>query len=63
MTNEFGATQQVVRPVGILSDARACGAMAVLLGILFVGVAGFAPIEAVHDAAHDTRHSISFPCH
>jgi cobalt transporter subunit CbtB len=28
-----------------------------------VGVAGFAPLEAIHDAAHNTRHAISFPCH
>ena len=33
------------------------------LGILFVGVTGFAPLEAIHDAAHNTRHAISFPCH
>lgn len=38
------------------------------LGALFAGVAlialvGFAPIAAVHNAAHDTRHSAAFPCH
>jgi cobalt transporter subunit CbtB len=25
--------------------------------------AGFAPIEVVHNAAHDTRHAFAFPCH
>jgi cobalt transporter subunit CbtB len=25
--------------------------------------AGFSHIEAVHNAAHDTRHSSAFPCH
>lgn len=44
-------------------EAVRFGIMAILLGILFVGVTGFAPIRAVHDAAHNTRHSISFPCH
>jgi cobalt transporter subunit CbtB len=39
------------------------GIAAILIGILFVGVTGFAPIEAIHDAAHNTRHSISLPCH
>jgi cobalt transporter subunit CbtB len=24
---------------------------------------GFAPVSAVHNAAHDTRHSAAFPCH
>lgn len=30
-------------------------------GLLFT--AGFANATALHGAAHDTRHSISFPCH
>jgi cobalt transporter subunit CbtB len=44
-------------------EALRWGITAILLGIVFIGVAGFAPLEAIHDAAHDTRHSISFPCH
>jgi len=24
---------------------------------------GFLPVDAVHNAAHDTRHSVTFPCH
>jgi cobalt transporter subunit CbtB len=24
---------------------------------------GFANIPALHDAAHDVRHTLSFPCH
>jgi cobalt transporter subunit CbtB len=39
------------------------GVAAILLGIVFIGVTGFAQPEAIHDAAHDTRHSITFPCH
>ncbi len=34
-----------------------------LLGCCLVGFAGFSHIEAVHNAAHDTRHSAAFPCH
>lgn len=34
-----------------------------LLGALLVYFAGFSHIEAVHNAAHDTRHSAAFPCH
>jgi cobalt transporter subunit CbtB len=44
-------------------EAVRYGVLAILLGVIFVGVAGFAPIDAIHDAAHNTRHSISFPCH
>jgi cobalt transporter subunit CbtB len=34
-----------------------------LLGLFLVWGIGFAPIEALHNAAHDTRHSLAFPCH
>lgn len=36
---------------------------AAVLGICLVYFAGFSHIEAVHNAAHDTRHSAAFPCH
>jgi cobalt transporter subunit CbtB len=38
-------------------------ALAAFLGLFVVGFAGFAPISAVHNAAHDVRHSLAFPCH
>ena len=47
----------------IRSESLRWGLAAILLGIVFVGVTGFAPIMAIHDAAHNTRHSMSFPCH
>lgn len=34
-----------------------------LLGSSLVLAVGFAPIDAVHNAAHDTRHTAAFPCH
>jgi cobalt transporter subunit CbtB len=37
--------------------------MAAMLGIFIVGGVGFSHIEAVHNAAHDYRHSMAFPCH
>jgi cobalt transporter subunit CbtB len=36
---------------------------AALLGIFIVGFAGFSQMDAVHNAAHDYRHSMAFPCH
>jgi cobalt transporter subunit CbtB len=36
---------------------------AILLGAFLVLGAGFAPIAALHNAAHDSRHSFAFPCH
>lgn len=38
-------------------------ALAGLLGIFVVGFLGFSHMEAVHNAAHDYRHSMAFPCH
>lgn len=36
---------------------------AAVLGAALVWFAGFSHIDAVHNAAHDTRHSAAFPCH
>ena len=36
---------------------------ALLLGVFVVFIAGFAGSSVLHEAAHDTRHSIAFPCH
>lgn len=37
-------------------------AVALLGAIILFGV-GFAPMDIAHNAAHDTRHSVAFPCH
>lgn len=34
-----------------------------LLGFALLLTVGFAPLEAIHNATHDTRHSTGFPCH
>ena len=36
---------------------------AALLGVLFIYVVGFLPVQAMHNYAHDTRHSVTAPCH
>ena len=38
-------------------------AVVALLGAFIVLGVGFAALPQVHDAAHDTRHTMSFPCH
>jgi cobalt transporter subunit CbtB len=48
------------------SNARnkiAAAAVAAGLGLLLVYVSGFAQLDALHNAAHDARHSAAFPCH
>ncbi len=37
--------------------------VALVIGLGLVYGAGFANSESVHDAAHDSRHALSFPCH
>ena len=34
-----------------------------LLGLFLIYGVGFANPETIHNAAHDTRHAASFPCH
>ena len=34
-----------------------------VLGVFLIWGVGFSPIAALHNAAHDTRHSMAFPCH
>jgi cobalt transporter subunit CbtB len=36
---------------------------AALLGLIVLVVVGFSPLEVIHNATHDTRHSAGFPCH
>ena len=38
-------------------------ALAGLLGLFVIGFVGFSQIEAAHNAGHDYRHSMAFPCH
>ncbi len=38
-------------------------ALAALMGVGLIFVAGFANSATIHDAAHDQRHAIGFPCH
>ncbi|MBR46696.1 MAG: cobalt transporter [Rhodospirillaceae bacterium] len=36
---------------------------AALLGVSIIYGVGLANSSALHNAAHDTRHSLAFPCH
>ncbi len=46
-----------------LQDRMAIGAIALLLGTFLVLGIGFAHSATIHNAAHDTRHALTFPCH
>ena len=37
--------------------------VALAFGALILYAVGFIPMEVAHNAAHDTRHALVFPCH
>jgi cobalt transporter subunit CbtB len=39
------------------------GLVCLFLGLFMVAGVGFAGPQAIHNAAHDTRHATGFPCH
>lgn len=59
-------SQTTARPT-TAADARASivtqALIAAMLGVFLIWGVGFSPIMAVHNAAHDIRHSSGFPCH
>ncbi len=47
-----------------LDTGRAAAVIfAALLGLFIVFAAGLAQPDILHNAAHDSRHGFSFPCH
>jgi cobalt transporter subunit CbtB len=54
--------QQIVRRSGQRS-AMWPAAVAAMLGLTILYVVGFAGSHVIHNAAHDARHSLNFPCH
>ncbi len=38
-------------------------ALAIVAGLFLLAVSGFAQATVLHDAAHDQRHAMAFPCH
>ena len=37
--------------------------LAAALGLFIVGFVGFSHMDVMHNAGHDYRHSMAFPCH
>ena len=50
-------------PVARATSHLAAPLAAALLGAALLFLAGFSHMEAVHDGAHDARHSAALPCH
>ncbi len=59
------ATVDRTRPVDARAvlGRRAAIAISAALGLFLIWGVGFAGPQGLHDVAHDSRHSIAFPCH
>ena len=56
-------TQTAGLPVQLADKRRAAGIATLIVGIFLIFGVGLSHIAAAHNAAHDTRHAIGFPCH
>ncbi len=45
------------------TSARAIAAVCFLAGAALVYTVGFSHSTTLHNAAHDSRHALAFPCH
>lgn len=58
MTNQVTA-----KAIAQVDNSVAAIGTALLAGIFLLFIAGYAQATALHDAAHDQRHAMAFPCH
>jgi cobalt transporter subunit CbtB len=60
-------TTQVITSQNIQAKAASSIALqnmaAIAFGALILFAVGFLPMDVAHNAAHDTRHALVFPCH
>jgi cobalt transporter subunit CbtB len=59
--NDVPATSRL--PVSIGAATLIPALLAILFGAFVIYGVGFAGPMAIHNAAHDVRHSFAFPCH
>ena len=57
MTTKILATQVAI------SQRAIAGLICLFIGASAIFLVGLSDISVAHNAAHDTRHAIGFPCH
>lgn len=57
------AAASILSSQRLSSQRMAAAAFGGLIGLFLLYGVGFAHPETIHNAAHDTRHAASFPCH
>ena len=56
-------TKQIALQGITIKQRILAGLVCMTLGLGFVAGIGFAGAHTIHNAAHDTRHAVGFPCH
>jgi cobalt transporter subunit CbtB len=56
-------TTIAVRNLTSVSSRIKLGVVCLFFGATIIFTVGLSDISAAHNAAHNTRHSIGFPCH
>ncbi len=59
MTPQAAAKERPLSGSGVIAPV----VLALFLGVFLVLGTGLANSEAIHAAAHDSRHAFAFPCH
>ena len=60
---EGDMTTKTISTSFTISQRATAGIISLFMGCSMVFMVGLSHISAVHNAAHDTRHAIGFPCH
>ncbi len=64
MTQRFSVAAANMRELVIdRQRTLAAAVFAIILGTFLIYGAGLAQPNILHNAAHDSRHSLAFPCH
>ncbi|UZE97477.1 CbtB domain-containing protein [Alkalimarinus alittae] len=61
MSTQISTNQQTLSIPATSTLAQNLAAFA--FGAIVLFAVGFLPMSAAHNAAHDTRHTLAFPCH
>ena len=56
-------TAPISTRLAVFDRQMAAGLVCFILGLGLLAGVGFAGPDLIHNAAHDTRHAVGFPCH
>jgi len=56
-------TARIITVKLAISQRIAAGLTLIFVGATLLYAVGLSPLAVAHNAAHDTRHAIGFPCH